>query len=455
MENYLWNHRITPRVLKKGVMQTIEIEGLDDSYLFYDGIEYEVRLVCRDYHTLNKEFSTPPKHSMIIPTLKVKSKDNKLKITYNFDVEGLWRVYIRCLENVHHTKHREYYWPWSVNEREILVTVYVLDDDLYGLTPFKGDLHVHSMDSDGDQSPRLMATKYRKYGFDFIAMTDHYTMQPSLDIIEKFKEIPTNFILFSGEEVHTCQPKDAIHSFHVVNFGGKSSVNQLLKDDYKGIEKKVLARAEEIKDEVLDFEEAVVVAWHEWVYNRIKESGGVAIYAHPFWEVYGSFYITESATKQIIKRGLLDAIEVYGGLSKQTNLMQEQMYHHMKELGYKMSPVGSSDAHSNICDEHFDSMATIVFAKDKDDITSAVMDGRTVAIEKSGSGVPSVCGDLRLVKYAWFLLNDYYVRHDELCNASGQAIERYMYGDKEQKLLIELLEKEVKKYQDGFFGFTK
>ena len=68
-------------------------------------------------------------------------------------------------------------------------------------------------------------------------------------------------------------------------------------------------------------------------------------------------------------------------------------------------------------------------------------------------GVPSVCGDLRLVKYTWFLLNEYYTRHDELCNASGQAIERYMFGDKEQKLLIELLEREVKKYQDEFFGF--
>ena len=170
MENYLWNHRITPRVLKKGVLQTIEIEGLDESYLFYDGIEYEVRLLARDVHTLKKELATPPKHYMNEYKYRVKSQNNVLKITHNFEEEGLWRVYIKCVDNIHHTKVREKFWPWSVNEREIVFSIYVLDEDLYGLTPFKGDLHVHSMRSDGDQSPALMATKYRKYGFDFMAM---------------------------------------------------------------------------------------------------------------------------------------------------------------------------------------------------------------------------------------------------------------------------------------------
>ena len=49
-------------------------------------------------------------------------------------------------------------------------------------------------------------------------------------------------------------------------------------------------------------------------------------------------------------------------------------------------------------------------------------------------------------------MNEYYPRHDELCLAAGLAIEGYVLGDKECKLLIELTERRVSGYVADFFG---
>lgn len=451
MEKELWNYRITPRVLKVNVEQTIEIEGLDDSYRFYDDVEYEIKILSRDEYSFEKGISAALKNNISTKIFQIKSKDGVLKFNYQFESEGLWRIYVRCLENKHYTEIRKHYWPWTATEKEFVFSVYALEEDLYGKFPYKGDLHMHTYGSDGEQSPALMAAKYRKYGFDFVSITDHYTMNPSLEAIKRFKEIPTNFTIFPGEEVH--HPNGGLYVFHVVNFNGKESINTLLRNNLEQIEKEIEERAKVLKEETVDETEAVLVAWYEWIHQRIKAVDGITIYPHPYYEFLGVYNIRESTTREVYKRGLCDVVEIFGGTDKINNRLQAQLYYKMQSEGYAFPFVASSDAHGNVTDERFSRLWTIVFSENNTNkLPCAIKNGYTVAIEGMGNDEKTVYGDLRFVKYAWFLINEYYPRHDELCNAAGQAIERYVLGDREQKLLITLTEKEIEKYNLSFFG---
>lgn len=80
------------------------------------------------------------------------------------------------------------------------------------------------------------------------------------------------------------------------------------------------------------------------------------------------------------------------------------------------------------------------------------MKGYTAAIDNWKPEEKTVYASLRLAKYAYFLLDEYYEMHDALCNAAGQAFLRYVSGDPSQNMLVEALENELKKFNTAFFG---
>ena len=59
----------------------------------------------------------------------------------------------------------------------------------------KGALHLHSTNSDGCDQPKMVIEDYERLGFDFIAFTDHNTVQPK----EVF-DIKTNMVVINGCE---------------------------------------------------------------------------------------------------------------------------------------------------------------------------------------------------------------------------------------------------------------
>src|SRR5262245_7624878 len=63
---------------------------------------------------------------------------------------------------------------------------------------FKGNLHTHTINSDGDSPPYEVMTWYKRHGYQFLVITDHNTLtDPAL-----FDTNPTdNFLLIGGEEV--------------------------------------------------------------------------------------------------------------------------------------------------------------------------------------------------------------------------------------------------------------
>jgi predicted metal-dependent phosphoesterase TrpH len=343
-------------------------------------------------------------------------------------------------------------WPHMFNDffKGFEFSVYSLYDDLYEKRPFKGDLHMHTIGSDGLESTRLTAAQYRKWGFDYISITDHMLMEPSLEAIEEYKEIPTSLKIFPGEEVHQQFPRG---SFHMVNFNGKRSVNEILRNEPERAELEMEKIAETI--DLNNEEDRKELAWFKWVYDEIKKAGGIAIYPHPFWVIIDALNIRTSTSKEIYKRGYTDVYEILGGTcDKEHNRMQVQMYYDMCSKGVNLPIVAATDSHSaiNHGEKQFDQVWTITFSEKSDKIPENILKGYSTAVDNYVVTDKNVYGALRLVNYTWFLIQNYYEMHDELCFSAGQAIVRYVLGDKTQKDLIAALENEIKKFNDSFFG---
>lgn len=450
MNKKLLKFRITPQVVKADEVTKISVYALDDSCRFFDDTEYSVKVSAVDDFTYPDKNNVGTGHRQHEETFVVKPENGVLSFEYKFFGEHLWHINVARVECEKHIPENRT--RWAVHQTRLLDSIFTFDiyslgEDLYGKKPFKGDLHVHSYGSDGQDSPAFVAAQYRENGFDFMSLTDHYMLEPSLELIDIFKDIKTDFKIFPGEEIH--HPKGA-SSFHVVNFNPKYSVNDLIKED-NGVTDEVMKIAETlgIENEC----DAVSVAWYVWIYENVKKAGGINIHPHPFWEVRGGYNVKSFVTEEVYKRKLLDVVEILGGCDIKNNSLQVQLYYDMALSGFKYPMVASSDAHSTLDNGLFNKVWTVVFADNTDGIADSVVNGMTAAVNQQSGSVTNVFSEsVRLSRYTWFLLDNYYGFKDRLLSASGQAITRYVQGDKSQNTIIELLENEVRRFDKDFFG---
>ena len=136
--------------------------------------------------------------------------------------------------------------------------------------------------------------------------------------------------------------------------------------------------------------------------------------------------------------------------------MQVQLYYEMQKEGIKLPIVAATDSHGALSHgfKQFDQVWHIAFSKGPEEIPESILSGYSAAVDNYVPTDKNVYGDYRLVQYAWFLIEEYYPLHDELCLSAGAALSRYVMGDKDQLGLISLLEKEVEKFNDSFFGIS-
>jgi len=75
---------------------------------------------------------------------------------------------------------------------------------------YKGNLHTHTLNSDGDSTPNEVATWYREHGYNFLVLTDHnhLTEIAGLNAVHASKE---QFLLIQGEEVTDSWQRLPIH----------------------------------------------------------------------------------------------------------------------------------------------------------------------------------------------------------------------------------------------------
>ena len=329
--------------------------------------------------------------------------------------------------------------------------LYSLKEDLYRLSPLRGDFHSHSYRSDGNPDPSDEAGHYREQGYDFYALTDHNRFFPGGEIDETYAGIKMGFARVTGEEVHA--PGSVVHIVHV---GGKSSVADLYVHDREGYEKQAAEYIAKVPAHVPEeFRERYALC--QWTTDRIHEAGGVAIFAHPYW-IPGSrmHNVKTEYAKLLMTSGMFDAYELVGGMGQAGVNLSVALWNDLRVEGLNMPVVGSSDVHGLAKSYSFPYYFTLCFAEknENDAIAASVKAGNCVAVETSGDEYARhwrCYGSLRLVTYAQFLLRYYFQPRERMCAGEGVAMRAFAIGEADASL-IEQHAALVQSYTDRFFG---
>ena len=173
---------------------------------------------------------------------------------------------------------------------------------------YKGDLHIHSQESDGKESVKEIVKEAREQQLDFIAITDHNTIS-GWQYYKRYKDI----LLIPGVEVTTP--------------GGHA--NALGIDDW--IDWRVGYRNRTMQDIIKD----------------TRNKGGIFCINHPRSLNHNG---QVSWNFQDVDYGQVDAIEIWNApwLLKNTriNEMARSLWNDLLNKGYRLTAVAGSDLHS-------------------------------------------------------------------------------------------------------------
>lgn len=138
-----------------------------------------------------------------------------------------------------------------------------------------------------------------------------------------------------------------------------------------------------------------------------------------------------------------DAFEITSGAPKydlKANYLQETYYR--EKLPKNFPILGITDSHTTLNDiTIFGGNYTIVFSDNRNEtaIIDAIRQSYSVSIDGVSDNI--IChGSLRLIKYATFLVENYFPQHDQVVNLEGQLMQRILDGDHSY---INILEKAI------------
>lgn len=165
----------------------------------------------------------------------------------------------------------------------------------------RGNLHMHTTRSDGAKTPEEALAIYRGQGYDFVALTDHYRFSPQGE--------HEGMLVLSGAEYDSFS-QDGLEVFHIVCIGAERDPQ--------------VTREDSAQDTV----------------RKIRESGGIAILAHPHWsmQTVGSILPIEG----------LEAMEIYNsvsGLPMNCRPDSSQFSDLLSARGKFLGAVASDDSH--------------------------------------------------------------------------------------------------------------
>lgn len=310
-------------------------------------------------------------------------------------------------------------------------SVYALKEDLYKKKVLKGDLHLHTTFSDGIESPEHRAVMARENGFDFLAITDHNSYHGSKYLIEKMKACPNNMVFIRGEEVHakSCP-------VHILSLGASNaiapSVTRMDLSQIRHLECLKEKYASRLDKSVNC--DAFVAAMD--VFEKIRISGGLSVLCHIYWDaVDGTNHRRMGAPEQLIdalvKECAFDAFEITSGAPEndlKANYLQEAYYR--EKLPVNFPVIGITDTHSTLNGiSIFGKNYTIVFADECSEfgIIEAIRNKYSVSVDGVGN---TIChGEIRLIKYATFLIEHYFPTHDQIVRIEGEIMQRILEGN--------------------------
>ena len=326
--------------------------------------------------------------------------------------------------------------------------IYSLEEDLYKLTPFKGDTHLHTTESDGLFTPTETVSAYYEAGFDYMAITDHHKYAGSAKMEATMDKIAKYFKIYPGEEIHNR----GMGYFHIINFGASSSVNEIINVDPDGVFEKITQNAAEIKKQYVlpDSIDEKEFAFRLWVSQKIREFGGLSVLCHPYWDAYGEYNMQTPMLEFLLKNGIFDAFEVVDDDDHTGNgvNLQTAIYNEMRADGIKVPIVGASDCHS-VVSEIFDKFFTYAFCESADGVKQAVKDLKTVAVERIGNEY-RVYGPFRLVKYTRFLCDNLEPEIKTIRKGTASRIAEAI--ESKSADLMAKIEVASQEYKQAFFG---
>ena len=423
------NYSIFPAVYPADKDSEVWIVPSERAFLMFEGEEYTVTVIGVDEDVPERK---DPKHHN---TFTVKASGGVLNFKYTFRGEQQHTVIV------------------NYNEKNIAkLSVYSLREDLYALTPLRGDLHAHSYRSDGNRDPAAFLGHYREQGYDFTTLSDHNRYYPGGEIDETYADVKLGITHIQGEEVHV--PGTPIHIVHV---GGKSSVAQIYIDNSEEYQADMAEHKANVPASVPEkYSERYAMA--KWVCDSVHKAGGLAIFPHPYWMPGDSksFNVCDELAMIFLKDGMFDAFEVIGGISPKLNNRQVALWCEARAEGVNIPVVGSSDVHAMKDVSIYPNNFTVAFAKSRseEDILAAIKSGMSVAVESQGYEYDRICrayGKLRLVSYARFLLEDYFPTLQRICQGEGVAMRAYAMGDVD-KSVIECQVEVTESFKERYFG---
>ena len=298
--------------------------------------------------------------------------------------------------------------------------LYSLKEDLYVLNPYKGDGHIHSTASDGLSSPLDTAIAYYAGGFDYIALTDHHKYAPSRALSDKMNDILNEFCVYAGEEVHNRD----MGYYHIINFGAEKSVNEIINENPDAVFEKITANAAKIAKKYhlpssLDKKE---FAFRVWVSEKIREFNGISVLCHPYWDAYGEYNMQSEMLDFLLKNRIFDAFEVVDDDDHTGNGVNLQVatYQQLRAEGVKIPIIGSSDCH-DVKSFLFDKFFTYAFCDNVKNVKAAIKNFKTVGVERI-DGEYRVHGDLRLVKFTRFLIDNFEPAAKKIKSEAAKAL---------------------------------
>ncbi|HIU32492.1 MAG TPA: hypothetical protein IAB66_10065 [Candidatus Caccousia avistercoris] len=443
----LHNYDVFPKVLRAGVETEITIEPLGRHAALTPGSLCQVELLPTEEGS-PVYYPERPNHTL-----------------YPVTAGSRGELRLRCLL----PSEQEYYLRFEGPKGRVQLSLYAVKEDLAGRYPFMGDLHVHSFRSDGKEAPEIVAANYRKFGYDFMAITDHRRYYPSLEAIRAFAGVDSDFLLTPGEEVHL--PGTDVH---IINFGGDYSINALVeRDDTPDAQGQPRARQGAVPPPVLSREEydrqvaalaeelalpegveKISFAVCEWAFRQIRQANGLGVFCHPYW-ISDVYQVPESFVECMMERRPFDAFEVLGGeLYFEQNGFQAIRYYEDMAKGRVYPIVGSTDSHGSVNNPAGTVARTLVFSPEntREALIGSIRDRYTAAVDGMDTKLRLV-GESRLVRYGNFLLKHYFPLHDDLCHEEGRLMKEYACGNREVREALEQRAPRMRALRRKYFAF--
>ncbi len=431
MKTILEYYDIEPKVFQVQERTRITVRSLGKHAAFGAGSLWRIRVIPMNMpspyihhpfshlHPYLTAHGMDPEEKEPKETVTAEAGEMTLSFEWSFPSE---QEYI--LEMVRETGDRK---EKSGKERIIKLRVYAVEKDLFGLLPLKGNMHMHSFRSDGKEAPEIVAASYRRAGYDFIAITDHAQYQPSLEAAQAYENVPIDMQIYPGEEVHAPD-----NNIHIVHFAGQWSVNEKIKKDPEVYytQSEQIRKKLGLPDQKIWFE----YASSQWVFEQIRQAGGLAILAHPNWIWCDAYNIPSEVYRRFLRDGGYDALElINGGNTPEENEAQIAVWQEERAKGSQAIATGSDDSHGSINGQWFDIAKTYVLAEhnDRESILSAVRNRRCIAVLSYHGESTHYYGDARMIAYFAFLDREYFPLHDDLCIEEGRMMKEHVCGNPE------------------------